>query len=319
MPAPFRPISASRSRGGSANDTSAKTMFAPKLWVRPDACRVGTPVACRFGARARPPVAAPRSRRSALSLLIFAPVVRGDEGLRRRARSRHLGDDPAARGRRVLLLPSRTARGRSCGATGARSRCSASRAWECRPTRSRSASTRARASLGALILGLEPICIALFGALLVRERPSRTDARRARARARGRGRRLGRPHRRRLGHAARRRARARHHHASASRSTPCACRRFAHLVGGIPAAAATMTAGGLAILPFALVELARGTRGAGRRRARARSSARATTCSARPSLGYALFVYAVARLRPVAARGHAVRAAAARGARRLDR
>jgi drug/metabolite transporter (DMT)-like permease len=151
------------------------------------------------------------------------------------------------------------------------------------------------ASLGALILGLEPICIALFGALLVRERPERTTLV---------GLALGlagvivvsgvvtvglsgTPLRAVL----------------ALGITTLSFSVFAvrlpsltRVVGGIPAAGATMTAGGLAILPLALVEVARGTA--------VQSDARASTAIGSAYLvlgqtaaGYALFVYAVSRLR----------------------
>jgi drug/metabolite transporter (DMT)-like permease len=152
------------------------------------------------------------------------------------------------------------------------------------------------ASLGALILGLEPICIALLAALFVRERPARSTIA---------GLVLG----------------------LAGvvvvsgvitvgvSGTPLlavvalvittlsfslfAVRlpAFAHLVGGIPAAAATMMAGGLAVLPFALVEIVRGTA--------VQDDAGTSTIIAasynvigQTVFGYALFVYAIARLRP---------------------
>jgi drug/metabolite transporter (DMT)-like permease len=152
------------------------------------------------------------------------------------------------------------------------------------------------ASLGALILGLEPICIALLAALLLRERPARSTLA-------GLG----------LGFAG---------VVVVSgivtvgvSGTPLVAvvalivttlsfslfavrlPAFAHLVGGIPAAAATMTAGGLAILPFALVEVVRGT-------AIQDDAGTSTIIGAsynvigQSVLGYALFVYAVARLRP---------------------
>ena len=98
MPAPFRPIRASRSRGGSANETPEKTTFAPKLCVRPDACRVATPVACRSGARVDHHSSL-RGRGSGALAHDLRPLVRGDEGVRRRARSGDVGDDPPHRGR----------------------------------------------------------------------------------------------------------------------------------------------------------------------------------------------------------------------------
>jgi drug/metabolite transporter (DMT)-like permease len=152
------------------------------------------------------------------------------------------------------------------------------------------------ASLGALILGLEPICIALLAALFVRERPARsTIAGLA------------------LGLAGV--VVVSGIITAGVSGTPLlavvaliittlsfslfAVRlpAFAHLVGGIPAAAATMTAGGLAILPLALVEVVRGTA--------VQDDAGASTIIGasynvigQTVLGYALFVYAVARLRP---------------------
>jgi drug/metabolite transporter (DMT)-like permease len=151
------------------------------------------------------------------------------------------------------------------------------------------------ASLGALILGLEPVFIAIFGALLVRERPSRFTLA---------GLALG------LfgvvvvsgvltvGVA----------------GTPLVAvlalcvttisfsAYAAHLpeltrrLGGIPAAGATMTAGGLAILPIAAYEIVRGTA--------VQHDARASTLIGsaylvlgQTALGYALFTYAVARIR----------------------
>jgi drug/metabolite transporter (DMT)-like permease len=151
------------------------------------------------------------------------------------------------------------------------------------------------ASLGALILGLEPIFIALFGALLVRERPSRYT----------------------LGGLALGLAgvivvsglltvgvagtplvavlalciTTVSFSAYAARLP-----ELTRLLGGVPAAGATMTAGGLAILPFALVEIVRGTA--------VQSDARASTVVGSVYLilgqtvvGYALFTYAVARIR----------------------
>jgi drug/metabolite transporter (DMT)-like permease len=152
------------------------------------------------------------------------------------------------------------------------------------------------ASLGALILGLEPAFIALFGALLTHERPGRATLA---------GLALG----------------------LAGvvvvsgvltvgiSGTPLVAvlalgvttisfsvyavrlPALTQVVGGIPAAAATMMTGGLAILPLALIEVARGT---------------AVQHDVRPSafigsgyavlvqsaIGYAFFVYAIARLRP---------------------
>jgi drug/metabolite transporter (DMT)-like permease len=152
------------------------------------------------------------------------------------------------------------------------------------------------ASLGALILGLEPVCIALFGALLLREPPGgRTIAGLV------------------LGLAG---------VVVVSgvltvgvSGTPLlavvalcvttvsfslyAVRlpTWTRLVGGIPAAGATMFAGGLAIVPFALVEIVRGTA--------VQSDARASTVLGsaylvlgQTAIGYALFSFAVSRLRP---------------------
>jgi drug/metabolite transporter (DMT)-like permease len=152
------------------------------------------------------------------------------------------------------------------------------------------------ASLGALILGIEPVCIALFGALLLGERPGRNAL---------------------IGLA----------FGLAGvvvvsgiitvgvSGTPLVAvvaliittisfsiyavrlPGYARLVGGIPAAGATMTAGGLAIVPFALVEVVRGTA--------VHADARVSTIIGsgynvlgQTVVGYALFVYAVARLRP---------------------
>jgi drug/metabolite transporter (DMT)-like permease len=151
------------------------------------------------------------------------------------------------------------------------------------------------ASLGALILGIEPVCIALFGALLVRERPTRNTLA---------GLALG----------------------LAGvvvvsgvltvgvAGTPliavlALCLTTisfsvyaAHLpaltreLGGIPAAGATMTVGGLAIVPLVLVEVVRGTA--------VQSDLRTSTIVGsaylvlgQTAIGYALFTYAVARIR----------------------
>ncbi|MDT7575227.1 MAG: hypothetical protein QOH17_1560 [Pseudonocardiales bacterium] len=152
------------------------------------------------------------------------------------------------------------------------------------------------ASLGALILGMEPVCIALFGALLLRERPGNAAL-------------IGLA----LGLAGV--VVVSGIVTVGAGGTPLlavsalivttisfsiyAVRlpAYAHLVGGIPAAGATMTAGGLAILPFALVELVRGTA--------LHDDARLSTLIGsgynvlgQTVVGYALFVYAVARLRP---------------------
>jgi drug/metabolite transporter (DMT)-like permease len=152
------------------------------------------------------------------------------------------------------------------------------------------------ASLGALILGIEPVCIALFGALLLRERPERSAL-------------VG------LGFGLAGVVVVSGILTVGVEGTPLlavvalvittvsfsiyAVRlpAFAHLVGGIPAAAATMVAGGLAILPFALLEVIRGTA--------VHADARASTILGsgynvlgQTVVGYALFVYAVARLRP---------------------
>jgi drug/metabolite transporter (DMT)-like permease len=152
------------------------------------------------------------------------------------------------------------------------------------------------ASLGALILGLEPVCIALFGALLLRERPagptiiglllglagvvvvsgiltvgaSGTPLLAVVALA-----------------------------VTTVSFSIYAVRlpAFAHLVGGVAAAGASMLAGGLAIAPFTLLEVLRGTA--------VQDDARASTIIGsaylvlgQTAIGYALFVYALARLRP---------------------
>ena len=72
---------------------------------------------------------------------------------------------------------------------------------------------------------------------------------------------------------------------------------FVRLVGGIPAAAATMTAGGLVVLPLALIELARGVAVHDDIRTSALVGS-AYNVVGQTVLGYALFTYAVARLRP---------------------
>jgi drug/metabolite transporter (DMT)-like permease len=152
------------------------------------------------------------------------------------------------------------------------------------------------ASLGALILGLEPVCIALFGALLLRERPARpTIAGLA------------------LGLAGV--VVVSGILTVGASGTPLlavvalavttvsfsiyAVRlpAFAHLVGGVAAAGASMLAGGLAIVPFTLLEVLRGTA--------VQDDARASTIIGsaylvlgQTAIGYALFVYALARLRP---------------------
>jgi drug/metabolite transporter (DMT)-like permease len=152
------------------------------------------------------------------------------------------------------------------------------------------------ASLGALILGLEPVCIALFGALLLRERPggptivglalglagvvvvsgiltvgaSGTPLLAVVALA-----------------------------VTTVSFSIYAVRlpAFAQLVGGVAAAGASMLAGGLAIVPFTLLEVIRGTA--------VQDDARASTIIGsaylvlgQTAIGYALFVYALARLRP---------------------
>jgi drug/metabolite transporter (DMT)-like permease len=150
------------------------------------------------------------------------------------------------------------------------------------------------ASLGALILGLEPVFIALFGALLIRERPNRFT----------------------LGGLALGLAgvvvvsgvltvgiagtplvavlalcvTTVSFSAYAAR-LPALTR----LVGGIPAAGATMTIGGLAILPFAIVEVARGTAVQGDARASTLVGS-AYLVFGQTAIGYALFTYAVGRL-----------------------
>jgi drug/metabolite transporter (DMT)-like permease len=151
------------------------------------------------------------------------------------------------------------------------------------------------ASLGALILGLEPIFIALFGALLIRERPSRFT----------------------LGGLALGLAgvvvvsgvltvgisgtplvavlalgiTTVSFSAYAARLP-----ELTRLLGGIPAAGATMTIGGLAILPIAIFEIVRGTAVQGDARA---STVIGSTylVLGQTAVGYALFTYAVARIR----------------------
>jgi len=151
------------------------------------------------------------------------------------------------------------------------------------------------ASLGALILGLEPVCIALFGALLLREHPGTNML-------------IG------LGLGLAGVVVVSGILTVGVSGTPLVAvlalavttvsfsiyavrlPAVARLVGGIPTAGATMTAGGLAIVPFALVEVLRGVA--------VHSDARASTIVGSAYLvigqtvvGYALFVYAVSRLR----------------------
>jgi drug/metabolite transporter (DMT)-like permease len=151
------------------------------------------------------------------------------------------------------------------------------------------------ASLGALILGLEPIFIAIFGALLIRERPSRwvigglalglagvvvvsgvltvgvsgTPLVAVLA--------LGVTTISFSGYAAR-------------------LPELTRTVGGIPAAGATMTAGGLAIVPLALIEVVRGTAVQGDARTSTVVGS-AYLVFGQTAVGYALFTYAVARIR----------------------
>lgn len=151
------------------------------------------------------------------------------------------------------------------------------------------------ASLGALILGLEPVCIALFGALLLREHPGRNML-------------IG------LGLGLAGVVVVSGILTVGVSGTPLVAvlalgvttvsfsiyavrlPAVVRLVGGIPAAGATMTAGGLAIVPFALVEVVRGVA--------VQSDARASTIIGSAYLvigqtvvGYGLFVFAVSRLR----------------------
>jgi drug/metabolite transporter (DMT)-like permease len=151
------------------------------------------------------------------------------------------------------------------------------------------------ASLGALILGLEPIFIAIFGALLVRERLgpwvigglvlglagvvvvsgvltegiSGTPLVAVLALC-----------------------------VTTVSFSAYAARlpELTRLVGGIPAAGATMTVGGLAVVPLALVELARGTAVQGDARASTVLGS-AYLVLGQTAVGYALFTYAVARIR----------------------
>jgi drug/metabolite transporter (DMT)-like permease len=151
------------------------------------------------------------------------------------------------------------------------------------------------ASLGALILGLEPVCIALFGALLLRERPGRPTV-------------IG------LAFGLAGVVVVSGILTVGASGTPLlavvalavttvsfsiyAVRlpAFAKLVGGVPTAGATMLAGGLSIVPFTLVEVIRGTA--------VQSDARASTIIGsaylvfgQTAIGFSLFVYALARLR----------------------
>jgi drug/metabolite transporter (DMT)-like permease len=151
------------------------------------------------------------------------------------------------------------------------------------------------ASLGALILGLEPVLIALFAALLVRERPERRLlAGLALGLAGvvvvsgvltvGLG---GTPLRAVLALC----VTTVSFSAYAAR-LPALTRRL----GGLAAAGATMTAGGLAILPFAIAEVVRGV-------AVQDDARRSTVVGAtylvlgQTVIGYALFTYAAARIR----------------------
>jgi drug/metabolite transporter (DMT)-like permease len=152
------------------------------------------------------------------------------------------------------------------------------------------------ASLGALILGLEPVCIALFAALLLRERP-------------------GGPTLAGLGLGLAGVVVVSGIVTVGASGTPLlavvalavttvsfsiyAVRlpAFAHLVGGVAAAGASMLAGGLAIVPFTLLEVLRGTAVQGDARASTIIGS-AYLVLGQTAIGYALFVYALARLRP---------------------
>jgi len=152
------------------------------------------------------------------------------------------------------------------------------------------------ASLGALILGLEPIFIALFGAVLTHDRPSRAT----------------------IGGLALGLAGVVVVSGVLTvgiSGTPLVAvlalgittisfsiyavrlPGLTRLVGGVPAAAATMTAGGLAILPLALIEVARGAAVHDDVRPSAFVGS-AYAVVVQSAIGYAFFVYAVARLRP---------------------
>jgi drug/metabolite transporter (DMT)-like permease len=151
------------------------------------------------------------------------------------------------------------------------------------------------ASLGALILGLEPVLIALFGALLIRQRPTRFTLA---------GLALG------LagvvvvsgvltvGVAGTPLVAVLALAITAISFSLYASRlpALTRLIGGIPAAGATMTIGGLAVVPFAVAEIIRGTA--------IQPDAGASTVIGSTYLvlgqtvvGYALFTFAVARIR----------------------
>jgi drug/metabolite transporter (DMT)-like permease len=152
------------------------------------------------------------------------------------------------------------------------------------------------ASLGALILGLEPVCIALFGALLLREQPGRSTL-------------IG------LGLGLAGVVVVSGVLTVGVSGTPLVAvialvvttvsfsiyavrlPPWARLVGGIPAAGATMFAGGLAIVPLAVVEVLRGTAVQGDARG---STVIGSTylVLGQTATGYALFSYAISRLRP---------------------